>query len=137
MSEPSLNVTWLLESVRHPLPSADPFTIEEMRRSFTDNERRGKIRTLKKVYGAQRTVPFELAELATEDSDPAVRAWLASNGRDLDYRPWQEDHTRDKNRKNAISKAVSGKTPMSTFARVRCRMGIFAASRCEAMPLRS
>ena len=41
---------------------------------------------MEEVYSEVYDLPFEIAQMAVEDADPNVRAWIARKGRGLDYR---------------------------------------------------
>jgi hypothetical protein len=52
----------------------DAYTLEELRRRFLASDVRDRIRLLKRF--AYR-LPYEIATLAVEDSNPEIRQWIA------------------------------------------------------------
>jgi hypothetical protein len=63
----------------------DEYILEEIQRRFLAGDRDERIRVLDEAYRA-KGLPYKLALVVLEDPDPIVRAWLAMNARDLDFR---------------------------------------------------
>ena len=64
----------------------DAYTLEEVGREYEASDVTGRIRLLRKLYRGTDRLPYEFALRVVEDPNPQVRAWIARNGRDLDYR---------------------------------------------------
>ncbi len=64
----------------------DAYTLEELRREYEASDVTGRIRLLRNLYRGTDRLPYEFALRVVEDPNPQVRAWIARNGIDLDYR---------------------------------------------------
>lgn len=62
----------------------DSYTLEELKRKYTDGDTKDRIRLLRRLY-SRTVLPFEIALMAVKDSNVEVRQWIARNGRSLDY----------------------------------------------------
>jgi hypothetical protein len=64
----------------------DVYTLEELLQDYRAANASGRIRLLQQLQSQGWRLPFELALMATEDSDVTVRRWIARHGNGLDYR---------------------------------------------------
>lgn len=62
---------------------SDDYILEELRREYLNSDSRRRISILRKLNNMG--IPWEIANLAFEDSNTLVRQWFARNAKSLDY----------------------------------------------------
>jgi hypothetical protein len=65
----------------------DAYTKAEFQHHFANGSRQERLQLLAECYADGGYLPYKLASLVLEDSDPEIRLWMAKNARYLDYRP--------------------------------------------------
>lgn len=81
----------MVELSRYAMP--DAYVLQEMLLLYGAANSRKRIELLADWYKESNwsRLPFDLAKLAVEDPDQSVRHWIARNGQNLDYRPWDRE----------------------------------------------